>query len=265
MLSQTDIRQFTEQGFVVVRGCVSEADAREAGATIWTDLMARYDVTEDEGTWRGQYFSFGATAMEGRETMLSERMARVLDDLMGAGRWRSDYRRKRHGTVFASLPRTSEDNAWTVAGDWHWDQGENRHLPAYTGLQVCTLLTEAEHRDGGTLFVSGSHHVVAAHFHRTRGQFSDNYSAKRMQSFFSTEDWFRDLDGGTVPEKDRVATFMDRTTTVGGIPLRVYEMTGKPGDVYVLHPLLVHAGPRNGGRSPRIMHRSFVWRDSAAA
>ena len=144
--------------------------------------------------------------------------------------------------------------------EWHWDQGENRHLPDYTGIQACTLLTDMAHRDGGTLFVSGSHYAVAAHFHRTRGRFSDNYSAKRMQSFFSTEEWFRDLDGGSVPKADRVATFMDRTTTVDGVPLRVHEMTGRPGDVYFLHPLLVHAGPPNGGRHPRIMHRSFAWR-----
>lgn len=265
MLSQTDIRQFNEQGFVVVRGCVSEADAREAGAAVWADLLERYDVAEEPGTWHGQYFSFGGTALKGSEAMVSERMTEVLDTLLGAGCWRTDYRSKRSGTVFASLPRPGGRDAWTVAGDWHWDQGENRHLPTYTGLQVCTLLSETSHRDGGTLFVSGSHHAVAAYFHRTRGRFSDNYSAKRMQSFFSTREWFRDLDGGTVPKEDRVAAFMDRTSTIDGISLRVHEMTGKPGDVYLLHPLLVHAGPPNGGRWPRIMHRSFAWRPPHAA
>ena len=86
-----------------------------------------------------------------------------------------------------------------------------------------------------------------------------------MQSFFATEEWFRDLDDGTVPKADRVATFMDRTSTVDGVSLRVHEMTGKPGDVYFLHPLLVHAGPPNGGRRPRIMHRSFAWRPQEKA
>lgn len=260
MLSQTDVRQFNEQGFLVLRGCVPEASAREASQAIWADLMARHDVTEDASTWRGQYVNFGATALKGRDTMLSEAMREVFDDLLGISRWRSDHDSKSGGTVFASLPRIEQDHAWSVAGEWHWDQGENRHLPDYTGIQACTLLTDMAHRDGGTLFVSGSHYAVAAHFHRTRGRFSDNYSAKRMQSFFSTEEWFRDLDGGSVPKADRVATFMDRTTTVDGVPLRVHEMTGRPGDVYFLHPLLVHAGPPNGGRHPRIMHRSFAWR-----
>ena len=259
MLSQDDIRQFNEEGFLAVRDCMPEADALEAGAAIRADLLARYDVGDDPRTWRGQYFSFGAAALKGLGTMPSERMARTLDDLLGAGRWRTDHLSKRGGTVFASLPRDGSDT-WALCGEWHWDQGENRHLPAYTGLQVCTVLTEAAHRDGGTLFVRGSHHAVAAHFHRTRGRFSDNYSVKRMQSFFNTEEWFRDLDGGNVPEEDRVAMFMDRTSTVDGIALGVREMTGKPGDVYFLHPLLVHAGAPNGGRRPRIMQRSFAWR-----
>ena len=260
MLSQTDIRHFNEQGFLVVRGCVPEACAREASEAIWADLMVRHDVTQDSSTWHGQYMNFGATALQGRDTMLSEAKREVLDDLLGDGRWRSDHGSKSGGTVFASLPQNGADDAWAMKGDWHWDLGEIRHLPGYTGVLACTLLTDTAHRDGGTLFVSGSHHAVAAHFHRTRGRFSDNHSAKRMQSFFTTEEWFRDLDGGTVPNVDRVATFMDRTTTVDGVSLRVHEMTGKPGDVYFLHPLLVHAGPPNGGRCPRIMHRSFAWR-----
>ena len=146
-----------------------------------------------------------------------------------------------------------------MSGEWHWDQGENRHLTNYTGLQVCTLLTEAKHQDGGTLFVSGSHHLVLEHFHRTRGQFSDNYSAARMQSFFKTEEWFRELDRGTVPKQEHVATYMKRVSEVSNVGLQVHEMTGKAGDAYFLHPLLVHARPPNGGHSPRMMHRSFAW------
>lgn len=264
MTSRTDLRQFSEQGFLAVRDCVPEADAHRARDAIWADLTARYDVTDDPGTWRGQYLNCRATALKGLGTMPSARMSRVLDDLLGEGLWRSDHETRSCGTVFASLPRNGAGDAWTVAGDWHWDQGENRHLPRYTGLQVCTLLSDADHGAGGTLFVSGSHHFVAAHYERTRGRFSDNYSAARMQSFFRTEEWFRELDGGAVPKAARVATFMERATTVDGIGLRVHEMTGKAGDAYFLHPLLVHAGPPNRGRGPRIMHRSTVWCPPAA-
>lgn len=265
MLSEADIRQFNEQGFLVVRECVPEARARQASAAIWTDLMARYDVTEDSNTWHGQYLNFAATALKGQDTMLSGTMRRVFDDLLGEGRWRSDQETRSRGTVFASLPRSAEDDAWALAGEWHWDHGEIRHLPSHTGVQASTLLTNMAHRGGGTLFVSGSHHAVARHFHRTRGRFSDNYSAKRMQSFFKTQEWFRDLDGGTVPKANRVATYMERTSTVDGIALRVHEMTGKPGDAYFMHPLLVHAGPANGARTPRIMLRSVAWRPGAMA
>ena len=257
MRIEADVREFAQQGFVAVQDCVPEAHL--ACEDIWKDLTARYDVGDDPSTWHGQYMSFPATALKGRDLLPSARMGQVLDDLLGEALWVSDHRSKSGGTIFASLPRTGEDVAWSLDGEWHWDQGENRHLPSFTGLQVCTLLTDADHQSGGTLFVSGSHHFVAAHFHRTRGLFSDNYSAARMQSFFSTERWFRNLNCGAVPKADRVATYMERTSTLDGIELRVHEMTGKAGDAYFLHPLLVHAAPRNGSDKPRIMHRSSVW------
>ena len=258
VLTQADLEQFGEQGFLVVRDCVPQSTACQAREAIWADLVSQHNVADDPVTWQGQYFNPAAKLLKGWQ-MPSARMRLVLDALLGEDTWRTDHQSNSCGTVFASLPHSNEVDTWTVSGEWHWDQGENRHLPSYTGLQACTLLTDAEHQDGGTLFVSGSHHIVAEHFHRTRGSFSDNYSAARMRSFFATEEWFRDLDSGAVPKQERVATYMNQISEVNGVQLQVHEMTGKTGDAYFLHPLLVHAGPPNGGHTPRMMHRAFAW------
>ncbi len=54
---------------------------------------------------------------------------------------------------------------------------------------------------------------------------------------------------------------MNRSTTVGGVELRVVEMTGEPGDVYLVHPLILHAPATNCLAVPRIVLLSFVYRN----
>ncbi len=46
---------------------------------------------------------------------------------------------------------------------------------------------------------------------------------------------------------------MDRETIVEGVPLRVAELTGEPGDMVFCHPLMVHCVAPNRGTRPRFM------------
>ena len=46
---------------------------------------------------------------------------------------------------------------------------------------------------------------------------------------------------------------MRKTTEIGGVPVRVVELTGEPGDVVFMHPWMVHAPAPNGADVPRIM------------
>ena len=46
---------------------------------------------------------------------------------------------------------------------------------------------------------------------------------------------------------------MDRETIVEGVPLRVVELTGEPGDMVFCHPLMVHCAAPNRGARPRFM------------
>ena len=52
---------------------------------------------------------------------------------------------------------------------------------------------------------------------------------------------------------DRTAAFMDGETIVEGVPLRVVELTGEPGDMVFCHPLMVHCAAPNRGTQPRFM------------
>ena len=61
------------------------------------------------------------------------------------------------------------------------------------------------------------------------------------------------LTGQAPSPADRIGAFMDRETNVEGVPLRVVELTGKPGDMVFCHPLMVHCVAPNRGTRPRFM------------
>jgi hypothetical protein len=61
------------------------------------------------------------------------------------------------------------------------------------------------------------------------------------------------LTGQAPSPADRIAAFMDRETNVEGVPLRVVELTGEPGDMVFCHPLMVHCSTQNRGTRPRFM------------
>jgi hypothetical protein len=42
-------------------------------------------------------------------------------------------------------------------------------------------------------------------------------------------------------------------TTVDGVPLRVVELTGEPGDMVFCYPVMVHCAAPNRGTRPRFM------------
>jgi hypothetical protein len=45
----------------------------------------------------------------------------------------------------------------------------------------------------------------------------------------------------------------DAETFVEGVPLRVVELTGGPGDMVFCHPVMVHCAAPNRGTRPRFM------------
>ena len=61
------------------------------------------------------------------------------------------------------------------------------------------------------------------------------------------------LTGQAPSPADRIAAFMDEETTVEGVPIRVVELTGEPGDMVFCHPVMVHCRAQNRGARPRFM------------
>ena len=69
--------------------------------------------------------------------------------------------------------------------------------------------------------------------------------------------WFAALmreDGGEA----RTARYMAHETPVAGVPLRIEEMTGEPGDAWLMHPNILHGGSSNVLDRPRLALSQFV-------
>jgi len=72
-------------------------------------------------------------------------------------------------------------------------------------------------------------------------------------------DWIRELCTFD-PAIDLVDRFMKTATRLEEVEVRVVEMTGEPGDVYLVHPLMMHAQSPNCLAMPRIVLSSTVYR-----
>ena len=73
------------------------------------------------------------------------------------------------------------------------------------------------------------------------------------ERFRRSHPWLMALTGQAPSPADRIAAFMDAETIVEGMPLRVVELTGEPGDMVFCHPVMVHCIAPNRGSRPRFM------------
>jgi hypothetical protein len=74
----------------------------------------------------------------------------------------------------------------------------------------------------------------------------------RVRTWLAAHPWLCGLwkpgDGG-----DRAQRYMNDGTIIDGVPLRVVELTGEPGEVILLHCDCVHAAAPNRLTEPRMM------------
>jgi hypothetical protein len=77
--------------------------------------------------------------------------------------------------------------------------------------------------------------------------------ARLWERFHRCDPWLRALTGQAPSPAARIAAFMDAETTVDGVPLRVAELTGEPGDMVFCHPVMVHCAAPNRDTRPRFM------------
>jgi hypothetical protein len=108
-------------------------------------------------------------------------------------------------------------------------------------------------RSGGTMILSGSPRLLTQQERRIPAIQRRNLGASSRDRLYRSHPWLMALTGQAPSPADRVAAFMSSETIVQGVPLRVVELTGEPGDMVFCHPAMVHCRVPNRGAWPRFM------------
>jgi GT2 family glycosyltransferase len=244
-LSAEQREEFDRQGFVRLRGAFD--GTAEMQDRMWVFLARRGIDRDDPKTWPTgdvrhlqkllrdpAFMPIGGTATTA-----------AIDDLLGPGRWtRPDH----WGEFLVTFPEPGR--RWVVPTLWHTDAAYSDPLQPPLGVMVFSFLNRVEPRSGCTLVVAGSHRLVAR-FVAGRLNVAEEASATTRKAFYRSHPWLDDLL--TADESPDRYERLTAEADIDGLPARVVELTGEPGDIVIAHPLLAHCVSPNCARQPRFM------------
>jgi hypothetical protein len=239
---------FDERGYVRLADAFPAAAAASVADAIWEDLHRRHGVRRnDRRTWTvteprglGGLRAAGVFAPLGTPAV-----AEAITCLVGSDRWPqpADW-----GAALVTFPRPG---SWAVpATGWHIDWPARGAPGSQLLVKLLGHVTPVERGGGATVVLAGSHRLVSDYL--AQADPGDPGRSRTVRdAIFGSHPWFRDLQRAGSPGSG--ARLMDEGAEVRGVPVKVVELTGRPGDAFVLHPHLLHAAAPNRGLSPRFM------------
>ena len=249
-LTPSEIERFERDGYVVVKQAFSPADCQAMERQWWRELQEAHGIRPDDpSTWRRLPGDLKAAKRDPLQTrILTERLRGAFDDLLGKAAWLPP---RDWGRPLVTFP---EPGPWQVPTRlWHWDNPCEPHLDHLRGLFVVSFIGPVAPQCGGTVILSGSPRLLIQQERRLPESRRHESIAVRRERFHHSHPWLMALTGQAPSPVDRIAAFMDEETIVDGIPLRVVELTGEPGDMVLCHPVMVHCVAPNRGMKPRFM------------
>jgi hypothetical protein len=217
------VERFVADGFVKLEQAVPREVADAARARLWQRIGLSPEVP---GGWREPVVWTQDLTGEGPfgELIGSPRLARALDELCGPGGW---VPRGQLGNIPVRFPRLpgADDRGWHIDASIPQPDGSYRCAARSHTLLLLTLMSEVGPDDAPTRIRVGSQRDAAAAL------------------------------------GDQVLTAVEASPLVGlasaGRPLAC--ATGRPGDMYLVHPLTVHAADEHRGDRPRFMAQTPVF------
>jgi hypothetical protein len=225
-------------------------------AVLWRRLRTRHGIREDRPeSWHVANPAQLTAHTDEFAAMASPQVLGVIDQLLGPRGWKPP---PRWGLPLVTLPGFAE--RWDVPHRlWHLDLPAAPQPPRV--VRVFLLLSPSVPGGGGTGYVAGSHRVLGD-LARQTGRTLKSGDARKL--LIAREPWFEALFTRREGE-DRIARFVQAEGRAGGVPVRVGEMTGEAGDVYVMDPLILHGTMPNAAATPRLMLTEFVYGADQAA
>ncbi len=227
VLSQDEVERFVEDGFVRLPAAFPPELAARCRTLLWAQITAETGARPDDpATWRQPVVRIpGRGDPPFQAAATTPRLHAAFDQLVGPGRW---LPRQGLGTFPIRFPHPDDpgDAGWHVEGSFADPADPTRYrLNARSrgrALLLLFLFSEVGERDAPTRVRVGSHRDVAPLLAR-HGEDGAEFFA------FCAE---------AVPATGHRPTAL---------------VTGSPGDVYLVHPFLVHSAQPHHGTEPRFM------------
>lgn len=257
---------FAQTGVVKLHGVFTEEAAREMRDVVWRDLFHSEGVVrEDRGTWRRKT-PRSKLARAKRDlifaALLGEQLREVADALLGTD-WVTS---PAYGNLLVDFPDADRWHLPAQDGFWHCDFGRYPAMDPLPALRVFAVFGRVAPGGGATLLVAGSGRMLMRYMDSNP---DTPHSLKADVPWHQEIPYLRDLTLAELPrardavqDELRRRRFMDTVTDVEGIPARVVEASGNPGDVYVCHPWTIHTKAPNASDEPRFLRAPTLLRTS---
>jgi ectoine hydroxylase-related dioxygenase (phytanoyl-CoA dioxygenase family) len=228
---------------------------------IWRELARRGIERDDRNTWTVEMPmhlqhlkrdpAFGAIA--------TPRTVGVISDALDGQAWTSGTN---WGAIFVSfpVPGAAPD---VPCEHWHIDAPYGLPARPLFGVKVFTLVADLEPGAGGTMLLAGSHRVLER-FGRTQPPDVLAKNARARRALLRSDPFFVALRTPGDPA-ERIERFMRDDSNVDGVPVRVVDVHGRAGDIWLVHQSTLHARPTNTGAAPRFMLAKDVFVRAPAA
>ena len=217
-LSDAQIEQFLRRGFIKIEGAIERELALEWGASRWADIQTD---PNDVSTWtQTRYHLPSEKSLSVRE--VAPQVWQATRELLGPT-WTHDWQWG-DGLIFNLGDESGEDwvapQNWDVG--WHKDGDFFRHFldSPEQALLTIVLWSDVAARGGGTFLACDSVPLVA------------RFLAAHPQGVRPNEFPFLEM-------KRQCRDFE--------------EATGRAGDVFLMHPFLLHSFSRNWTRNVRVI------------
>lgn len=217
-LSDAQIAHFLARGFIVIEGAIPRELALDWGSRRWADIETD---PNDVSTWTQTRHHLPAEqSLSVREH--APKVWKAARELLGPT-WNHDWQWG-DGLIFNLGDNSGAD--WVAPQDWdkgwHKDGDFFRHFldSPEQALLTIILWTDIEPRSGGTFLACDSVPIVA------------RYLADHPQGVHPNAFPFLEM-------KNQCSDFE--------------EATGRAGDVFLMHPFLLHSFSRNWTRNPRVI------------
>jgi hypothetical protein len=240
-------REFAGRGLLRLPAAVPAGDVQQMRTRLWRHLEqteGALPVRPDTWPARAPAHFQSLTRSGAFDAMASPPVLAAIDGVLGPERWRAP---ERWGRPLVTFPQQAP---WQLpASGWHLDSTDRPGDPV---LVVFACLAPVRPGGGGTLVVTGSHRLTGA-----GRPYSRLRSAHVRDRLAADHPWFHDLlTAGDEP--DRTARLLGTRCQIGDAELALAELTGDAGDVFLMHPRLLHAVAANTRNTPRLMLLQFV-------